>query len=107
MICACGGDTAVIDSRPVEVAGVAAIRRRRRCVTCRETFNTWESAVNPTRTARELEAFRKAARLRYEAVPLEQRAAAKKRERLRTAARAQAAEEGVAAADVYARWGLA
>lgn len=45
----CGGETAVIDSRPGCDDGNYYIRRRRRCETCSEKFTTVELAlVGPT-----------------------------------------------------------
>lgn len=40
LLCTCGGESVVVDSR--QVGGQNVTRRRRRCLACRESFNSFE-----------------------------------------------------------------
>jgi len=98
----CGGETRVIDSRPVET-DPGVIRRRRQCEGCRRRFYTWESTMNPIRHR----ANARAARERWRAKqPPEVRAEKRRASDLRYEAKRHAAETNQPVARVMRAWNV-
>lgn len=107
MICPkCQSDTRVVSSRP-HADDATVIVRRRYCVACPERFETQESTFD---VVQRRTADRRSSPARYrrwaETATPEERAARWKLKRMRTSARAEAAETGKPLPEVLKAWGL-
>jgi transcriptional regulator NrdR family protein len=104
MLCKCGGETRVIDSRPEG----AYIRRRRTCDTCTERFYTWETRYNPNTRKRSKDArgYRQDYMKAWRAANPEKVKAQKARAKLLKAAREEAVEKVIPVSTTLKRYGV-